>query len=60
MNSGSGSGCRVLMTKNFYRQKKHIFFSSKIAIYLSLGLHEEGQPLKESIQHFKKCCFLVL
>ncbi len=61
--SGSESGSRVLMSKNW---KKHswklfyILFWSKIAIDLFLGLHKgrpsyrrSHQPSKESIQHFK-------
>jgi hypothetical protein len=54
------------MTKNLRRKKTakkfvYIFFLSKIAIYLSLGLHKGRpsyrrslQPSKENIQHFKK------
>jgi hypothetical protein len=52
------------MTKNwkkFTAGKFFILFSTKIAIYLSLGLHKGRpsyrrslQPSKENIQHFKK------
>jgi hypothetical protein len=52
------------MTKNFKKitagKLLYIYFGSKIAIYLSLGLHEGRisyrrslQPLKDNIQHFK-------
>jgi hypothetical protein len=41
---GSGSGSRALMTKNWKKitaeKKNQIFFWSKTAIYLSLGLHK--------------------
>jgi hypothetical protein len=47
--------------KNITAEKQNlIFFGSKIAIYLSLGLHKGRpsymrslQPSKENIQHFK-------
>jgi hypothetical protein len=52
------------MTKKI-KLKKIIFFKSKIAIYLSLGLHNGRpsyrrslQPSKENSQHFKKWNFL--
>jgi hypothetical protein len=58
----SGSGSRVLMTKNWEKftvEKNLIFLGSKIAIYLSLGLHK-GRPSyrrslqrSQEIQHFK-------
>jgi hypothetical protein len=44
--SGYGSRSKVLMTKiwkKFTVEIKFIFFWSKIAIYLSLGLHK-GRP----------------
>ncbi len=73
---GSGSsifgqcGFRVLMTKKWgeknLQQKKFLFVLSKIAIYLSLGLHKESpsywrrlQLSKEAIQHFKTWNFLI-
>jgi hypothetical protein len=58
-----GSGSRVFMTKKweqFIAGKNLIFLLSKIAIFLSLGLHKGRpsyrrslQPSKESIQDFK-------
>ncbi len=58
------SGSRALMTKNWKKitagKKNLIFFLSKTAIYLSLGLHKvcpsyrrSLQLTKEAIQHFK-------
>jgi hypothetical protein len=53
---------QVSMTKNLkkYSRKKLIFFRSKIAIYLYLGIHKgrlsysrSFQPSKENIQHLK-------
>jgi hypothetical protein len=53
-----GSGSRVLMTKNWKKitADKKIIFLSKIAIYLSLGLHKgrsryrrSHHPSKENI-----------
>ncbi len=53
---------RVMMTKNCKKlqQEKFRFYWSKVAIYLSLGLHKGRPsyriiiyPSKESIQHFK-------
>ncbi len=62
-----GSGSRALMTKNWqnYSWKKNlIFFLSKTAIYLSLGLYKvcpryrrRLQLTKEAIQHFKTWIF---
>ncbi len=51
LGCGSGSGTRVLMTKNGKKFTAEIIdiFLSRVAIYLSLGL----QPLKKNIQHFK-------
>jgi hypothetical protein len=62
--SGSGSGSRALMTKNLKKIKAEnlffIFFGSKTALYLSLGLHKvcpsyrrSLQLSKEAIQNFK-------
>ncbi len=54
--------------KNLHVKKNLIFFWSKIAIYLSLGLHKRRpsyrrslQPSKDNIQiqHFKKWEFLI-
>ncbi len=67
--TGSRPGSRVLMTKNWRKkvsaEKKLYFFSSKIAIYLSLGLHKGRpshrrslQPSKENIPLFKTWNFL--
>ncbi len=64
-----GSRSRVRwpkMQKNTDKKKNVIFFWSKIAVHLSLGLHE-GRPsyrrsfqsLKENIQHFKTWNFLT-
>jgi hypothetical protein len=61
---GSGSRSRVLMNqkleKKFTAEKKNIFFRSKVAIYLSLGLHNGRLSYsrslhlsKENIWHFK-------
>ena len=60
-------GSRTLMTKNWKKitaEKKFIFFGSKTAIYLSLGLHKvcpsyrrSLQFSKEAIQHFKTWTF---
>ncbi len=65
--SRSGSGSRVLISKNFtknYRWKN--LFSSKIGIYLSLGLHKESPryrrsriPSTENIQHLKTWNFVT-
>jgi hypothetical protein len=61
------TGSSVLMTKivNFTTEKQSSFFLSKIAIYLSLGLHEGRpsywrslQPSNKNIQHFKSMTFL--
>jgi hypothetical protein len=49
------------MIKNWKKfRAENFFFKSKIAIYLSLGLHKgcpsyrrSLQPSKETIQHFK-------
>jgi hypothetical protein len=65
ISSDSRTGSRVLMTKNFrkdrYGKTGNFFILSKIAIYLSLGLLEGSpscrrslMPSKENIQHFKK------
>jgi hypothetical protein len=58
-----GSGSRVSLTNNRrkkFKAEKIDFFSSKIAIYLSLGLHKglpsyrrSFKPSKENIQHMK-------
>jgi hypothetical protein len=41
--SGSGSGSRDMISKNSKILVKILFFGSKIATYLSIGLHE-GRP----------------
>ncbi len=53
-------------TEKEIQLKKFIFFWSKIAIYLPLGLHKglpsyrrSLQPSKENIQHFKKLNLLT-
>ncbi len=62
--SKSGFGSRVFMSKDWKKITAEIFFFflfwSKIAIYLSLGLHKGRpsyrrslQPSKENIHHFK-------
>jgi hypothetical protein len=74
--AGYPSGSRVFVTKigknlqlnknliNYFHQKLQ-FTWSKIAIYLSLGLHKGRpsyrhlQPSKENIQHLKTCKFLT-
>ena len=65
--SGSGSRSRLLMTKIckiFQLRKKFKFFWSKIALFLSLGLHKGRpsyktnlQPSKGNTQHFKTLHF---
>ncbi len=77
---GSGSGSSILDWKLIHIQgfddqklgkitakKNFIFFWSKIAIYLSLGLHigrpshrRSLQPSKENIQHFKTWNFFFI
>ncbi len=53
---GSGSRSRVLMTKNWKKltAEKTIFFWSKIAICLSLGLPKRTYKLHEKPSAFKK------
>jgi hypothetical protein len=54
--SGYGSGCRVLMTKNWKKfTTEHFltFFLSKIAIYLSLSLHEGRPSYRRSLHPLK-------
>ena len=63
--SGSGSRSRLLMTKIckiFQLEKKFKFFWSKIALFLSLGLHKGRpsyktnlQPSKGNTQHQNQC-----
>ncbi len=63
----SGSGSRVWWSKiekNLLLEILFLFSRSKIAIYLSLGLHKGRpsyrrslQPSKENIQHFKRWKF---
>ncbi len=75
----SGSGSSILgwiptririqgwpKNENNLQLKKIIIFDSKVAIYLSLGLHKGRpsyrrslQPSKENIQHFKTWNFLT-
>ncbi len=62
-DSDPGSGSRVWwlkIEKNLQLEIKFLFSLSKLAIYLSLGLHKGRtsyrrslQPSKENIQHFK-------
>ncbi len=63
-----GSRSRVFMTKikKVYSGKKFMFFISKIAYYLSLGLNKECpsyrrslQLSKKNIQHFETLNFLT-
>ncbi len=62
--SGSGCGSRVLLTQNWKKYSWFFFLKSKIAIYLSLGLHKRRSSYrkslrssKENIQHFKRWIF---
>ncbi len=60
ISSESGSGSRVLMTKNWrkkYRLK--IFVLSKIVIYFCPSYGRSHQPSKEKIQHSKKWNVLI-
>jgi hypothetical protein len=54
----TGSGSRVLMTKNLKKFKAEnffiIFFGSKIAIYLSLGLYKGRPSYRRSLQPSKR------
>ncbi len=53
---GYGSGCRILMTKNWKKfTAVHFltFFWSKIAIYLSLSLHEGRPSYRRSLHPLK-------
>ncbi len=58
ISSKSGSGSRVLMTKNWRRkkiqQKFCIIFFMKDFNLLTSKLQESLQPSKENIQHYKK------
>jgi hypothetical protein len=49
----------LLFSDFFTLKKKLIFFFSKIAIYLSLGLHKGRPSYRRSLQHLKTWNFLT-